>query len=98
MRSLTRSFLDSLSFSARQLETLTTIGAYQGKQALFDERLPDTLKAAGEAGLRLGVVTTPTAWNQHQIEDMVALCDGLGYRSPFRGRSGRGTTGTPRRW
>ena len=45
MRSLTSDFLDSLSFSASQLETLTTIGAYQGKQALFDDRLPDALEA-----------------------------------------------------
>ncbi|MCP4088454.1 MAG: Fic family protein [Gammaproteobacteria bacterium] len=45
MRSLTSNFLDSLSFSSQQLETLTAIGVYQGKQALFDERLPDTLEA-----------------------------------------------------
>ena len=45
MRSLTTGFLDSLSFNSRQLETLTTIGAYQGRQALFDERLPETLEA-----------------------------------------------------
>lgn len=45
MRSLTKEFLDSLNFSASQLETLTTIGSYQGKQALFEERLPDTLEA-----------------------------------------------------
>jgi Fic family protein len=45
MRSLTPNFLDSLRFSSRQLETLTTIGNYQGKQALFDDRLPDTLGA-----------------------------------------------------
>ena len=43
MRSLAPDFLDNLSFNSRQLETLTTIGNYQGKQALYDERLPDTL-------------------------------------------------------
>ena len=45
MRSLTPDFLDGLSFSSRQLESLTTIGAYQGKLALFDERLPDAQEA-----------------------------------------------------
>jgi len=45
MRSLTPNFLDSLSFSSRQLETLTTIGNFQGKQALFEDRLPDALGA-----------------------------------------------------
>jgi len=51
-------------------------------------RLLDNLKAAGAAGLRLGVVTTPTAWNEHQIEDMVALCDGLGIPIRFQGPVG----------
>jgi len=45
MRSLTPDFLENLSFNSRQLETLTTIGNYQGKQALFDDRLPDSLAA-----------------------------------------------------
>ncbi len=45
MRSLTTSFLDSLSFNSRQLDTLTTIGSCLGKQALFEERQPDTLVA-----------------------------------------------------
>jgi MoaA/NifB/PqqE/SkfB family radical SAM enzyme len=51
-------------------------------------RLLENLQAAGEAGLRLGVVTTPTAWNEHQIEDMVALCDGLGVPIRFQGPVG----------
>ena len=45
MRSLTPNFLDSLRFSSRQLETLTTIGNFQGKQALFEDRMPDVLAA-----------------------------------------------------
>ena len=45
MRSLTTEFLDNLSFTARQLETLTTIGAYRGRQVLFEERLPEALEA-----------------------------------------------------
>jgi MoaA/NifB/PqqE/SkfB family radical SAM enzyme len=52
------------------------------------ERLLANLKGAGEAGLRLGVITTPTAWNGHQIEDMIALCDGLGIPIRFRGPVG----------
>jgi Fic family protein len=45
MRSLTPSFLDSLSFNSRQLDTLMAIGAFQGKQALYDERIPEALAA-----------------------------------------------------
>lgn len=45
MRSLTPEYLDGLTFNAQQLETLNRIGAYQGKQALYGEQLPDTLKA-----------------------------------------------------
>lgn len=52
------------------------------------DRLLDNLKVARTAGLRLGVVTTPTAWNEHQIEDMVALCDGLGVPIRFQGPVG----------
>lgn len=44
MRSLTPAYLDSLQFSARQLETLNRIGEYQGKQLLYAERLPEVLK------------------------------------------------------
>ena len=41
-------------------------------------RLLDNLKSAQALGLRLGAVMTPTAWNEHQIEDMFRLCDELG--------------------
>lgn len=44
VRSLSPEYLDGLSFNARQLETLTKIGSYQGKQALYGERLPEVLK------------------------------------------------------
>lgn len=44
MRSLSSEYLNNLSFSAQQLETLTRIGSYQGKQALFGEQLPEVLK------------------------------------------------------
>lgn len=44
MHSLASHYLDSLQFSAPQLETLHRIGEYQGKQALYAERLPEVLK------------------------------------------------------
>jgi len=44
MHSLAPAFLDSLRFSARQLETLNRIGEYQGKQVLYAERLPEVLR------------------------------------------------------
>jgi MoaA/NifB/PqqE/SkfB family radical SAM enzyme len=52
------------------------------------ERLLDNLRAAGAAGLRLGAVATPTAWNEHQLEDMAELCDGLGVPLRFQGPVG----------
>lgn len=44
MRSMTSEYLDSLQFNAKQLETLTRIGAYQGKQVLYGEQMPEVLK------------------------------------------------------
>ena len=44
MRSMTSEYLDSLQFNAKQLETLTRIGSYQGKQVLYGEQLPEVLK------------------------------------------------------
>ncbi len=44
MHSLAPKFLDGLQFSAGQLESLTRIGEFQGKQALFAERLPEVLR------------------------------------------------------
>lgn len=44
MHSLAPAYLDNLQFSAQQLEALNRIGEYQGKQALYAERLPEVLK------------------------------------------------------
>lgn len=44
MHSLTPEFLDRVRFSARQLETLTRIGEYQGKQVLYAEQMPEVLR------------------------------------------------------
>lgn len=41
-------------------------------------RLLKNLETAKQHGLRCSVVTTPTAWNEHQIEAMFALCDKIG--------------------
>jgi MoaA/NifB/PqqE/SkfB family radical SAM enzyme len=49
------------------------------------ERLVKNIRTATESGLRLEVVTTPTAWNEHQIEAMFALCDELGVPLRFQG-------------
>lgn len=49
------------------------------------KRLIQNLKAAKECGLRCSVVSTPTAWNEHQIEDMFALCDSLDLPLRFQG-------------
>lgn len=49
------------------------------------ERLIQNLGAAKQCGLRCGIVSTPTAWNEHQIEEMFALCDSLGLPLRFQG-------------
>lgn len=49
------------------------------------ERLVKNIEIAKSAGLRLSVVATPTAWNEHQIDDMFALCDDLGVPLRFQG-------------
>ncbi|MGA8260248.1 MAG: radical SAM protein [Arenicellales bacterium] len=52
------------------------------------ERLVANIAIATRTGLRLGVVTTPTAWNEHQVDEMYALCDGLGVPLRFQGPVG----------
>lgn len=52
------------------------------------ERLVRNLRHAREVGLRCGMVATPTAWNEHQIEDMIALGDALGAPLRFQGPVG----------
>lgn len=49
------------------------------------ERLVGNIRAARASGLRLSVVTTPTAWNERQIRAMVALCDSLDVPLRFQG-------------
>ena len=49
------------------------------------ERLVKNIRTATKSGLRLEVVTTPTAWNEHEIEEMFALCDELGVPLRFQG-------------
>lgn len=49
------------------------------------DRLTKNIQSAKEVGLRCEVVSTPTAWNEHQIEEMFALCDGLGVPLRFQG-------------
>lgn len=49
------------------------------------ERLCRNIGHARDAGLRMSVVSTPTAWNEHEIDDMFALCDSLGVPLRFQG-------------
>ena len=42
------------------------------------DRLVRNIRTSLDAGLRMSVVTTPTAWNEHEILGMFDLCDGLG--------------------
>jgi MoaA/NifB/PqqE/SkfB family radical SAM enzyme len=52
------------------------------------QRLLGHLRRAPAAGLRCGLVVTPTAWNEHQIEEMAALADELGIPLRFQGPVG----------
>ena len=49
------------------------------------DRLLKNLGNARRAGLRCSVVITPTAWNEHQVDGMFALCDSLGVPLRFQG-------------
>jgi MoaA/NifB/PqqE/SkfB family radical SAM enzyme len=48
-------------------------------------RLLKNIRTASSEGLRCSVVSTPTAWNEHQIEDMFVLCDSLNVPLRFQG-------------
>ncbi len=52
------------------------------------ERLLRNIKTATTLGLRVGVISTPTSWNEHQIEDMLELCDELSVSLTFQGPVG----------
>jgi MoaA/NifB/PqqE/SkfB family radical SAM enzyme len=49
------------------------------------DRLIKNIEIARGFGLKMSVVTTPTAWNEHQIDDMFALCDSLDVPLRFQG-------------
>jgi AdoMet-dependent heme synthase len=49
------------------------------------DRLVKNIGTATAAGLRCSVVSTPTAWNEHQVDDMFALCVSLGVPLRFQG-------------
>lgn len=48
-------------------------------------RLIANIGIATQTGLRVSVVTTPTAWNEHQVDAMFALCDTLEVPLRFQG-------------
>lgn len=66
MRSLSPEYLDKLSFTAQQLATLTTIGSYQGKQALYGEKLPEVLKTMRK------IAQVESTESSNRIEGIVA--------------------------
>ena len=45
MKSLTLAYLSKLSFSAEQVSTLRALGEYRGKQDLYAQQVPETLKS-----------------------------------------------------
>lgn len=49
------------------------------------KRLLNNLDNAKQAGLRCAAICTPTSWNEHQVEEMYALCDSLGIFFQFQG-------------
>jgi len=69
MKSLTPNYLNDLSFSTEQLSTLRALGEYRGKQALYAQQTPETLKSlrtiavieSVESSNRIEGVTAPRA-------------------------------------
>jgi mycofactocin biosynthetic radical S-adenosylmethionine protein MftC len=57
------------------------------------DKLIRHLRHARSAGLRCAMVATPTAWNQHQIEAMIALGDELDAPLQFQGPVGPRSNG-----
>jgi len=57
------------------------------------DRLIGNLSHARAAGLRCATVVTPTTWNEHQIEAMIALGDELGAPLRFQGPVGPRSNG-----
>ncbi|MFT6155982.1 MAG: MoaA/NifB/PqqE/SkfB family radical SAM enzyme [Neolewinella sp.] len=49
------------------------------------DRLVKNIASATDEGLRISVVSTPTSWNEHQIEAMFVLCDKLSVPLRFQG-------------
>lgn len=49
------------------------------------DRLIKNINTAVSKGLSINAVTTPTLWNQHQINEMFSLCDGIGIPLRFQG-------------
>ena len=59
------------------------------------DRLLNNIRTAKEIGLRCECISTPTAWNEHQIEEMFELCDGLQVPLNFQGPVGPRDNGDP---
>lgn len=51
MHSLSIEYLNELKFSATQVSTLTTLGEYRGKQALYFRQTPEILKTLQQAAI-----------------------------------------------
>jgi len=52
------------------------------------DRLLNNIRTAVKWGLRVAAVTTPTAWNEHEIDAMFGCCDALGIPLRFQGPVG----------
>ncbi len=60
------------------------------------DRLINNIRTAKKIGLRCEFITTPTAWNEHQIEEMFVLCDDLDVPLHFQGPVGPRDNGDTR--
>lgn len=49
------------------------------------DKLVKNIGHCSEIGLNVSVVSTPTAWNEHEIDEMFDLCDTLGVPLRFQG-------------
>lgn len=75
MHSLSKNYLQSLSFTSDQLKNLRMIGEFQGKQALYFKQSPEILRGlqkvavieSSESSNRLEGITAP----HHRIADLI---------------------------
>jgi len=83
MQSLSKTFLDALRFSTKQVASLKALGEFRGKQQLFSRQSPEVLESlrrtaiveSGESSNRLEGITAPRKRIEALMQDNTAPRD-----------------------